>query len=71
MGEHGPKDFLGQSRIALLVGVREIIPAWRCGTAQRHQDPAVQAQRITHIIEADGVGMLRVDQAHQMAPRAE
>jgi hypothetical protein len=71
MSEHGPENILCQSRVTLLVRVRKIIAAgWR-SPAQRHQQPAVQAQRIAHIIEADGVRELGVDQAHQMAPWAE
>ena len=71
MAEHGPENLLCQGRVSLLVGVRKIIAAGRRGSAQCDQQPAVQAERIAHIIEADGVSMLRVDEAHQMAPRRE
>ena len=71
MAEHRPEELLRQAGVALLVGVGEIIAARRRGPAQRHQQPLCSRKRVADVVEADGVGKLRVDQADQMAPRAE
>lgn len=71
MAKHRPENILSESCITLLVGVREIIATrWGC-TAQRYEQSVVQAQPVTNVVETDGVGELCVDQADQVAPRAE
>src|SRR5271163_3164263 len=71
VAEHRPEQFFREVGISFLIGVGEIIAAGRRGPAQRHQRPAVQAQPVADVVEADGVRELGVDQAHQMAPWAE
>ena len=51
-----------------LVGVGEIIAAWRRGPAQRHQRTVVQPQTVADVVETDGVRELRVDEAHFFLP---
>jgi hypothetical protein len=71
MIEHGPEQVLGQIRIAGAVGVRERVSAgWR-GPAQSRERTGVQPQRVTHVIETQGVRQLGVEQADDLAPRAE
>ena len=68
MPEHGPEKLLRQQRTALLARVREPVAArWR-RAPNRRERPTVQAQRITHIVEPDGVSQLRVEHRHNMTP---
>ena len=68
MAEHRPENLFRQACVPLLVGMGEVVAAGRRGGPQRHQKPAVQAQGVADIVEADGVGQVCVDQADQMAP---
>ena len=45
----------------------------RCGpgAASGRERPGPQLERVAHIVEADAVAQLRVEQGHHMAPRAE
>lgn len=65
---HRPENLFGQPSIAHLVGMGEGIAAGCRGSAQRGEQIPVQPQSVADIIEPDGVGELRVEQAHQMAP---
>jgi len=71
MTEHRPENPFREAGVAFLVGVREIIAAGGRRGTERHQQTAVQTQPVADVVETDGVGELGVDQAHQMAPRAE
>ena len=67
MLKHHPEDLFRQTRVPFLVGMGEVVTAGRRRGPQRHQKPAVQAQGVAHIVKADGVGQVRIDQADQMA----
>jgi len=71
MSKRLPEKLLGDGRRALAVGVAEIIArGWR-GSADGTQRPRVQPQRVTHVIEADGVSKLRIHQGHRLTPIGE
>ena len=71
MREHPPEKLLRDVRRPRLVGMGKIIAAWRCGPPQGTKWPRVQSERVAHIIEADGVSELRVEQGHQLTPVRE
>ena len=64
-----PEEFPGHLDGADFVGVREVVARGRRGTANGGERAGVLTQRITDIIEADGVGELGEEQADDMAPR--
>ena len=55
----------------MFVGMGQVVAGGRRGAAQRRKRAGVQAQRVTNIIEPDGVRQLRVEQRDDMAPRTE
>jgi len=71
MVEHRPENLFRQAGVSFLVGVREIIAAGRSGRPQRHKQTTVQSQPVADVVEANGMGKLRINQADQMAPRTE
>jgi hypothetical protein len=71
MFEHGPEELLGHRGVAMLVGVGEIVPRGCRRSAQGRQRTRVQTQRITDVIEPNGMGELCVNQRDHMTPRRE
>ena len=71
MIEHGPKQLFRQLRVAFTVGVGERVLAGRRGPTNRRQRPRMQVQRITDIVETQGVGQLGVEQTQDMTPRTK
>jgi hypothetical protein len=71
MIEHGPEELFGHFRSPGAVGVRESVFGWRRGAPQGRERAGAQMQRVTHVIEAQGVSQLRVQQTDDMAPRTE
>jgi hypothetical protein len=71
MAERRPENPFRQTGVPLLVGVREIIAAWRRRGTEGNQQTAVQTQPVADVVEPDGVRELRVDQADEVAPGAE
>ena len=71
MRQHGPEELLGQKGIAGAIGVREGIFGRRRGGAQSRQRAGVEAQRITHVVETQGMSQLGVEQTDDLAPGAE
>lgn len=63
MFQHRPEELLGQFGIALAVGVRKRVLEGRGGPAQRRQWPGARAQRVAHVVEAQRLGQLGVEQA--------
>ena len=71
MLEHGPKQLFRQLRVPLAVGVGERVLAGRRGPTNRRQRSRMQVQRITDIVETQGVGQLGVEQTQNMTPRTK
>ena len=69
--EHRPEEFLGHLRRAHLIGVGKIIAAGRSRSSQARQRPRMQPEGITHVVESDAMGQLRIQQRDDMTPRAE
>jgi len=66
-----PKQLFSHGGVPDLVGMRQSVPARRGGTAQGPQAAAVIAQRITNVIQTDGVGKLGIHQGNNMTGWAE
>jgi hypothetical protein len=66
-----PEEGLGDGGRSQTVGMAEVVARWRRGGANGAEWAGVQAQRIAHIIEADGVAELRIHQSYCLAPIAE
>jgi len=71
MTEHRPENLFRKIGVSFLVGMREIIAAWRSCTTQCHQLSIVKPQPVTDVVEANGMGKLGINQTDQMAPRTE
>jgi hypothetical protein len=69
--EHRPEQPFGQRRVAMFIGVGKGVATRRGCPAQGRKRPAVQAQGVTDIIEADGVGQLRKEHADHVTPGTE
>ena len=68
MFQDAPEQLLGHRRIPMLVGMRKIVAAGRRRPTQRRERPRMQTQRVTDVVETQGVGQLRKEQSHDMAP---
>lgn len=66
-----PKQPLGQGGIARAVGMGKGVARRGPGPADGLKLPGDEAQRVAHIVEAQRVGQLRVNQRDQMTPRRE
>ena len=64
-----PEQLLSQGGVAMFVGMGEIVAGGRRSPSQRGERSRVQAQRVTDVVETDGVGELGIDQRHHVAPR--
>ena len=71
MSQDGAEELLDHFRVAGAVGVGKGVFGGRGGAAQSRERTGVQAQRITHVIETEGVSQLGVEQADDLAPGAE
>ena len=66
-----PEEPFGQDRVALSVGVGEVVATGRGGAAQGGQRPGVQLQGITHIVQANAVAQLSLRETDHVTPRRE
>src|SRR5437763_16836799 len=57
--QHRPEQPFSQRRVTLFIGVGKGVAARRAGPAQGRKRPAVQAQGVTEVIEANRMGQLR------------
>jgi len=71
MAQDGVEEVLGHLGGAFAVGGGKRVLAGRGRAAHGRERSRVQPQGITDIVEADGVGQLGIEQAHDMAPRRE
>src|SRR6516225_12193231 len=71
MIQHCPEQPFSERSIAALIGVGKIVTAGRSRPAQGRKWTAVQPQRITDVIQTDGVGQLRKEHADHMTPGAK
>src|SRR5438445_811223 len=68
MAQNCPEELFGHGGRADFIGVRKAIAARSGGPAQRGQRTGVKMQRITNIVESQGVGDLGVQQRHHVTP---
>src|SRR5690606_9480686 len=68
--EHRPEEGLGHGRIAFAIGMREAVLARRSGPADGSERAGSKAEGIGNVVESQGVGQLREQQADDVAPRA-
>ena len=71
MIERAIEQLLSQPPVADLVGMGKAVPGGRRRAAQRRQRPAMQAQSVANIVEAQTVGELRKHQRDDVAPGTE
>ena len=71
MFHHRPEKFFSHDRITGAVGVRERVLGRRCGPPQGRQRSGVQAQSVAHVVEAETVRDLGVEQADDVTPRTK
>jgi len=55
----------------MFVGMGQIVAGGGSSTSQRGERSRVQPQRVTNVVEPDGVGQLRIEQRDNVAPRTE
>lgn len=71
VGENRLKEGLGHGVVANLIGVREVVAAGQGRTAKGGEGAAKETEAIADVIQTDGVGELRMDEADNVAPRRE
>src|SRR6266566_5305385 len=64
-----PKQFFGQRRFALPVGVGKGIALGRGGAANRRQRTGMQLQSIADIVQSQAMCQLRIEQRDDVTPR--
>ena len=69
--EHRPEKSFSQCSVAALIGVGKIVTTRSRRPAQGRKRPAVQSERVAHIIKADGMGQLCKEHAHNVTPCTE
>ena len=70
MFKHRPEELFGQVGRTDFVGVGEIVPARRLGSAQAGQWAGMETERVTNIIQPDGMRELGKEQSDRMTPRS-
>ena len=71
MGQRPPEKCLHHVAVTSLVGVGEGVAGGRESSAQTAEPAGGDAQGVADIVESEGVGELREEQAGHMAPRGE
>jgi len=66
--ERGPKKLFGQLGLSLLARMGESVSAGRSRPANRGKRSTMEPQRVTHVIETNGVCQLGVEHGNDMAP---
>ena len=69
--KHCPEQPFSQRSVAALIGVGKIVAAGRSRPAQARKRPAVQPQRVTDVVQTDGVGQLPKEHADHVTPCTE
>src|SRR5215475_13130703 len=69
--EHRPEQPFSQRSIATLIGMGKVVATRSSGSAQGRKRAAVQSQRVTDVIKADGVRQLRKEHADHVTPCTE
>ncbi len=71
MVEHFPEKSFGKHTVAFLVRMTERIAGRRGGLAHREEGRHLEAQRIAHVVEPEGMADLRVNHRDHVTPRRE
>ncbi len=69
--KHSPEKLLSQNGLALLARMGEPVTTRRGRAANCRERATMKAQLITHVIESDRVGQLRVEHRDDMASRGK
>jgi hypothetical protein len=69
--KHRPEQSFGQSSVAALIGVGKIVTTRSACPAQGRKRAAVKPQRVTDVVQTDGMSQLRKEHTHYVTPRAE
>jgi hypothetical protein len=71
MIKHRPEQTFGQRSVAALIGVGKIVATRSTRPAQGRKRPAVKPQRITDVVQTDGMSQLRKEHTDYVTPRTE
>ena len=71
MIQHRPEQLLGHRTVPHLVRVAERVARRRPRSSNRAERSQMQSQRVAHVVQAPGVGDLRIEHRYDVAPSAE
>src|ERR1700710_1973732 len=71
MLQHGIEKSLPQFWIAGAIGVRKRVFVRSFGRSHRRKRPGMQSQSIAHVVEAQTVSELGIEQSNHMTPRTK
>src|SRR4029077_1690167 len=71
MIKHRPEQPFSQPSVAALIGVGKIVAAGRSRSAQGRKRAAVQSQRVTDVVQTDGMSQLPKEHTHYVTPHTE
>src|SRR5258708_4420829 len=71
MIKHRPEQPFSQPSVAALIGVGKIVAAGRSRSAQGRKRAAVQSQRVTDVVQTNGMSQLRKEHTHYVTPHTE
>ena len=69
--EDRPEEPFSQRSVAMLIGVGKIVAAGWSRSAQGRKQAAVEPQRVTDVVQTDGMSQLRKEHTHYVTPRTE
>jgi hypothetical protein len=69
--KHRPEQPFSQRSVAMFIGMGKIVTARRSRPAQGRKRTAVQPQRVTDIVQTDGVSQLRKEHTYYVTPCTE
>ena len=69
--KHRPEQPLSQCSVATLIGVGKIIATRRSRPTHGRKRAAVQPQRVTDVVQTNGVSQLRKEHTYYVTPRTE
>ena len=69
--QNAPEQFLHHIAVAVLVGMRERVAAWRNRTTDRSKFGGVVPEAVANIVQPNRVRQLREKKADHVAPRSE
>ena len=69
--EHRPEQPFSQRSVATLIGMGKVVATRSSGSSQGRKRTAVQPQRVTDVVQTDGMSQLCKEHTHYVTPRTE